>query len=88
MKIYLSLNNRETIFLKEVDSLSAAKEYIEDKVHDSMIVDDEHNCSDDVFQSSKVCQFEVYDNVVLNTDESFYELAYMSDYYYTDTISI
>ena len=87
--IYLSRHNSEDVPVADVDSIEEAKEWISSETKGLVKVDDEHNCSDDVFHSSKVCHYEVYFGDMVKTNDDGEEVpnvnvVFKSDYYYYD----
>lgn len=87
--IYLIRHNSEDVPVADVDSIEEAKEWIAYETAGLVKVDDEHNCSDDVFNSSKVCHYEVYVGDMVKTNDDGEEVpnvnvVYKSDYYYYD----
>lgn len=90
MKIYFTTNNCSTDFIKEVATLEEAIEYISTETKESMKANEGHGCTDDVFNSSAVCQYEVYKDDIVTIDEEgdeeFNDPIYTSDYFYTDTV--
>lgn len=87
--IYLIRHNSEDVHVYDSDSLEDAKEWIAYETKVLVTVDEEHNCSDDLFNSSKVCHYEVYFGDMLKTNDDGEEVlnvnvVYKSDYYYYD----
>lgn len=87
--IYLSRHNSEYVPVADVDSLEEAKEWIAAETEVLVKVDEEHTCSDDVFNSSKVCHYEVYFGDMVKTNDDGEEVpnvnvVFKSDYYYYD----
>ena len=87
--IYLIRHNSEDVHFADADSLEEAKKWIDKETAGLVKVDDEHNCSDDVFNSSKVCHYEVYFGDMVKTNDDGEEVlnvnvVYKSDYYYYD----
>ena len=69
-----------------MDSIEEAKEWIASETKGLVKVDDEHNCSDDVFHSAKVCHYNVFvgDMVKVVNGEPNLNVVYQSDYYYSN----
>lgn len=76
-----------------VESLEEAKAYIEREMKGEIIVDDEHPCSDDLFATSSIAHYEVFegeDAIVEEVNEDgdetviYNELVFESQYYYND----
>ena len=86
--IFLSRNNSEDVPVADVDSIEEAKEWIAAETKGLVKVDDEHNCSDDVFHSAKVCHYEVFVGdmvkVVDGEEEPNLNVVYQSEYYYNN----
>lgn len=87
--IYLIRHNSEDVHFADADSLEEAKKWIDEETEGLVKVDEEHNCSDDVFNSSKVCHYEVYFGDMVKTNDDGEEVpnvnvVYKSDYYYYD----
>lgn len=87
--IYLIRNNSYDVYVYDADSIEEAKEWIASETKGLAKVDEEHNCSDDVFNSSKVCHYEVYFGDMLKRNDDGEEVpnvnvVYKSDYYYYD----
>lgn len=85
--LFVQIHNCEGISIADFDSLEYAKAKIEEIAKNLVKVDDEHNCSDDVFNSSSVCHFEVYVGDLKRIDEDgdeepVFNMIYHSDYYY------
>lgn len=92
MKIYMNRNNDESVMMHECDTLNEAMEWLVTETKGMQKVDSEHSCSDDVFRSSGVCFYEVYESepLAVATDEDGEETGiwndpiFVSDYYYTE----
>ena len=87
--IYLSRHNSEDVHVYDADSIEEAKKWVSSDTAGLVKVDEEHNCSDDVFNSSKVCHYEVYFGDMVKTNDDGEEVpnvnvVYKSDYYYYD----
>lgn len=87
--IYLSRHNSEDVHVYDADSIEEAKKWVSYETAGLVKVDEEHNCSDDVFNSSKVCHYEVYFGDMVKTNDDGEEVpnvnvVYKSDYYYYD----
>lgn len=87
--IYLIRHNSEDAHFADADSLEEAKKWIDKETAGLVKVDEEHNCSDDVFNSSKVCHYEVYVGDMVKTNDDGEEVpnvnvVFKSDYYYYD----
>ena len=87
--IYLIRHNSEDAHFADADSLEKAKKWIDEETKVLVKVDEEHNCSDDVFNSSNVCHYEVYFGDMVKTNDDGEEVpnvnvVYKSDYYYYD----
>lgn len=86
--IFLDRHNSDYVHVADVDSLEEAKEWIASETKGLVKVDDEHNCSDDVFYSGKVCHYEVFVGdmvkVVDGEEEPNLNVVYQSEYYYNN----
>ena len=87
--IYLNRHNSDDVHVYDADSIEEAKEWIASETKVLVKVDEEHNCSDDVFNSSKVCHYEVYVGDMVKTNDDGEEVTnvnvvFKSDYYYYD----
>lgn len=84
--IYLVHHNADTVHIADVDDLTVAKELIAEECSDLIKVDDEHNCSEDVFNSGKVCHYVVFEGDMVNVvdGEPNLNVVYQSDYYYSN----
>lgn len=87
--IYLNRHNTDDVHVYDADSIEEAKEWISSETKVLVKVDEEHTCSDDVFNSSKVCHYEVYFGDMVKTNDDGEEVpnvnvVYKSDYYYYD----
>lgn len=87
--IYLIRHNSEDVHFADADSLEEAKNWIDEETKGLVKVDEEHNCSEDVFNSSKVCHYEVYFGDMVKTNDDGEEVpnvnvVYKSDYYCYD----
>ena len=69
-------------------TLEEAKEWIAHELEGRTMVDDDHQCTEDVMASSKTAFFAVYDGDPItfneNGDEVFHEPIYASQYFYTN----
>ena len=87
--IYLNRHNSDDVHVYDADSIEEAKKWIASETKVLVKVDEEHNCSDDVFNSSKVCHYEVYVGDMVKTNDDGEEVpnvnvVFKSDYYYYD----
>ena len=86
--IFLSRHNSEDVPVADVDSIEEAKEWIASETKVLVKVDDEHNCSDDLFHSAKVCHYEVFVGdmvkVVDGEEEPNLNVVYQSEYFYNN----
>lgn len=70
------------------DTLEECQAWIDEDLRGRTPVDGDHPCTDDVFYSSSVFYYEVYDRPiveVVDDEEIFNEAVYTSDYYYAKT---
>ena len=86
--IFLDRHNSDYVPVADVDSIEEAKEWIASETKGLVKVDDEHNCSDEVFYSAKVCHYEVFVGdmvkVVDGEEEPNLNVVYQSEYYYNN----
>lgn len=86
--IFLIRHNSDCVPVADVDSIEEAKEWIASETKGLVKVDDEHNCSDDVFYSGKVCHYEVFAGdmvkIVDGEEEPNLNVVYQSEYYYNN----
>lgn len=86
--IFLSRHNSDDVNVYDADSLEEAKKWIDEETKVLVKVDEEQNCSDDVFNSSNVCHYEVFVGdmvkVVDGEEEPNLNVVYQSDYYYSN----
>ena len=70
------------------NKLEEAKEWIAHELEGRTMVDDDHQCTEDVMASSKTALYEVYDGEPLIMKEdgeySYAELIFVSDHFYTE----
>lgn len=78
----------EDIRLETFYDLESAKQYAAEYANSHMIVDDEHQCSEHIFNSSKVAQCRVYTDGIQMIGEDMnaemVEPAYTTAYFYAD----
>lgn len=92
MKIYMDRNDDGSVMVHECETLNEAMEWLETETKGMMKVDSEHFCSSDVFSTSHVCCYEVYEDepltITVDEDgeetETWNDPLYESDYYYTE----
>lgn len=69
-------------------TLEEAKEWINHELKGYTMVDDDHQCTEDVMSSSKTALYEVFNGepVILDEDDepNLAEPIYRSDYFYTE----
>lgn len=86
-KVYFNDEVSESVELASFEKLAEAKDYINDYLKGKILVDDDHDCTDDVFCTSAVANLEIYegDSVKLDEDgEPYPDMPiYESDYFYT-----
>ncbi len=70
------------------DTLKAAKAWIQSQVKGHTLVGQDTGCDEEVYESSKVAMFQVYDGAAVTFTEDgaedFHEPVYESPYFYTD----
>ncbi len=87
--IYFNDSVNDLAPLGTVDTLDEVRSFMDEELSGRMLVDDEHPCSDDVFATASVAQFEAYNGepVILDEDEEVEDLkdpALTSPYFYTE----
>lgn len=89
--VYYNDGVNEPADVFSADTLEECKHWIAEQLEGKIPVDEEHPCTDDVMYSSKTFFYEVYDRPIVETNGSEYEsdwtyneAVYTSDYYYTD----
>ena len=68
-------------------TLSSAKRWVKEQLNGKVLVDDNRPCSEDVFCSSKVARFEVYDESCTISEDFDFDLwspVYCSPYFYSE----
>jgi hypothetical protein len=88
MNIYYNDGVNPSECVHTCSTLKDAKEWIIRELKEFTMVDDEHPCSDDVYESSHTAKYEVYDGdpIIIKEDgetESF-DPVYESCYFYTE----
>lgn len=81
--IYFNDNVNESNMIFAAKTLDEAKAWIESELKGHTLVDENNQCSDDVFGSSKVARLEVYDGDPI-VDGEFKDAVYVSEYFYND----
>lgn len=85
--VYYNDGVNEVADIFSADTLDECKKWIDEYLAPMTPVDEEHNCSEDVFRSSSVFFLEVYDRPiveVVDDEEIFNEAVYSTPYYYAD----
>ena len=89
--VYYNDEVNEPADVFSADTFEECKQWIDAQLEGMTPVDEEHYCTDDVFRSTKVFYYEVYDKPIVETNGSesasdwvYNEAAYTTDYYYTD----
>lgn len=85
--IYFDDGVNEPSLIKQADSIGIAVEYAKTFASEHTLVDDDHPCSDDVLNSSKVASIEVYDGEIITMVEGEAKLAeplYTTPYFYVE----
>ena len=86
-EIYYTDKVNPSVCVHKCDTLKEAKKWISEQLKGYTMVDEDHPCSEDVFYSSDVAYYEVYDGkpVVLNNDyePNFKESVFESGFFYT-----
>ena len=89
--VYYNDEVNEPADVFSADTLEECKQWIDAQLEGITPVDEEHYCTDDVFRSTKVFYYEVYDKPIVETNGSesasdwvYNEAVYTTDYYYTD----
>lgn len=89
-KKYVVYYNDEVNEMADVfraDTLEECQAWIDEDLRGRTPVDEEHPCTDDVFYSSSVFYYEVYDRPIVEVvgdEDIFNEAVYSTDYYYAD----
>ena len=69
-------------------TLREAKEWIQKQIKGYTLVGPDTECDEEVFESSKVAKFQVFDGAPItfneDGDEDFHDPVYESPYFYTD----
>ena len=89
--VYYNDEVNEPADVFSADTLEECKQWIDAQLEGMTPVGEEHYCTDDVFRSTKVFYYEVYDKPIVETNGSEYasdwvynEAVYTTDYYDTD----
>ena len=85
--VYYNDGVNEMVDMFQSDSKEECAQWIADDAKGRTLVDDDHNCSESVFYSSKVFRYEVYEIPYIEEidgEDVFHEPVYTSDYYYAD----
>ena len=87
-QIYYNDGVNPTVCLHTCNTLEEAEEWINHELKGRTMVDDDHQCTEDVMTSSKTALYEVYDGepIILNEvgEPNFAEPLYVSDHFYTE----
>lgn len=86
-EVYYIDNVNEPALMFSADSQSECEKWIYEELEGKTPVDDEHPCTEDVFNSSKVFSYEIYQGgltVEIDGEEELNNPRYTSDYYYAD----
>ena len=87
MQIYYN-DGVNCVCVHTCSTLKEAKEWIGHELEGRTMVDDDHQCTEDVMASSKTALYEVYDGEPIIIKEhgeySFAELIYESDHFYAN----
>lgn len=60
-ELYLCIHNCDTVLYEKFETREEALGYIERDLKDRMLVDEDHRCSDSVYNSGAVAHYELYD---------------------------
>lgn len=85
--IYIDIHNDSCFEIHTATTLAEAEKWCNDYVAARQVVDDEHPCSEDVFNSAAVAQLFVYDGDPVTGDPDDPETkdtVYESPYFYTE----
>ena len=86
--VYLNDEVTEPIVVFSADTIAECKDWIEKQLEGLTPVDDEHPCSEKVFDSASTFFYEVYDGEpIVETEDGeseFKDACYTSNYYYRD----
>lgn len=87
-QIYYNDGVNPTICLHTCSTLEEAKEWISHELKGYTMVDDDHQCTEDVIASAKTALYEVYDGepITINVDgePNLTEPIYRSNHFYTE----
>lgn len=87
--VYFNDNVNEIAALGNFATEEEARSFAEKQLEGVMYVDEEHNCTDDVFYSSKVAYVEIYNGEPVTFDEEgeevYNEAIFISAPFYSDT---
>lgn len=86
--VYQNFNNSESVKLAEYETLEEALAFVNEELTGYEILGKDNGCSEDVFASSKVGNFEIFEGSPILYDEDgddcgCAEPAYVSPYFYT-----
>ena len=82
-QIFFNDNVNESSMIFTAKTLDDAKAWIKRELRGYTMVDENNPCSDDVFGSSKIACYEVYDGDPI-VDGEFKDAVYVSQYFYND----
>ena len=88
MNIYFDDEVQQSVCVHTCSTLEEAKQWINGQLKDYIVVDDIHNCTEDVMGTSKTALYEVYNGEPYTIGEDgmpyLTEPIYESDYFYTE----
>lgn len=85
--VYCNDEVNEMADVFRADTLEECQAWIDEDLRGRTPVDGDHPCTDDVFYSSSVFYYEVYDRPIVEVvgdEDIFNEPVYSTDYYYAD----
>lgn len=86
-KVYYIDNVNEPALMFSADTQSECEKWIDKDIEGKTLVNNESPCTEDVFNSSKVFSYEVYEGgmeVEIDGEMELNNPCYTSDYYYAD----
>ena len=88
MQIYYNDGENPCVLMHTCDTLEEAKEWISQELKGRTMVDDEHQCTEDVLTSSETALYEVIygEPIIINeyNEPGFEVPVYVSGLFYTD----
>lgn len=85
-EVYFTDKVNPSVCVHECNTLKEAKKWISEQLKGYTMVDEDHPCSEDVFYSSTVAYYEVYDGEPVDFNEyapNFKSSVFESGFFYT-----